>query len=154
MPLVGSFRSCNDTNAVCGIKTPLIHLIQKDIHRPAQTAVVRGLARAVEAALQKKGLFNPQGTGGKLEEDFISSRYSPVSSAAPGPLGFPTMDQSSLPFNFPSTQNPIVAVPPGRTQTVSPGEGATNTSSPFPLHVPHHRGRSSHQGGGTSSDPR
>lgn len=80
-----------------------------DVHCPAQTVVVAGLARAAGAALQSKGLSKLQGTGGKLEEDFISSRGHPVSSPATGPLGFTAMDQSGVSFNLPSPQNPIVS---------------------------------------------
>lgn len=80
-----------------------------DVHCPAQTVVVADLAGAAGAALQLKGLSKLQGIGGKLEEDFISSRGHPVSFAATGPLGFTAMDQSSVSFILPFPQNPIVS---------------------------------------------
>lgn len=123
--------------------------LEGHIHCPAHSMVVTGSARAAGAAQQTKGLPKLHGIGVNIRRKALFHQglllcpllhhillVSPPQSKAVSPLPFP----------LPKIQLPTMAVPPGKTQAVSPGQGATSTHQPIfhcPLQLPRCRGRKS-----------
>lgn len=123
--------------------------LEGHIHCPAQPTVVVGSARAAGAALQT-GLSKLHGTGVKIRRKALFHRGLLLCPPLLHHILLVSPPQSKaafhLPVPLPKIQLPTMALPPGKTQAVSPEQGATSTHQPIshhPLHLPHCRGRKS-----------